>query len=568
MSIAYDSNQSNRHVIIILLCSLSAHGLLLLNDGVYWDGWIIYNYLTEKNWYHVYLFCAEPGGIPVGAFFHWMMGYFPDIIFGYKLVSFISITLSGVLVYRICNHFDFGSRRDSLCIAIMSILYPAFQCTIELIITFRILCLCLFLLAGLLFIKSEKAKSFTRYLLRASALALFIISFTHRSFLVFYYAFFLVYILYMLREEGGLERKTVYKTVIHNLPYLAIPVAYLALSSLLFPAFGFQSKQYSTDFTLQRMFESCKYFFQVTAINQLEASLKNMLSLPLASLLVLLAAAVPWIYPAARLNMTDRSRNRINPLKLLALGLALFFLGIFAYAAARKTPSMFGWTSRHSLLVGLPMAVVLLSLVRLVVSAAAAALVWVKRNRNYARMQVQSRLELSVLTILMGAFCLSTVTSYISWQARWVHDRSIMTQLPSLKAAEKTSIFWVNDFFQAFGESYRDYEWSSIFKEIWGDESRIGVDYRVRSAHYFVDQQAYLIDRYIHKDFDPKGCQANLTIRPGPEMQLGKNQSLDLTVRYFYFKFLFAEHLENFLSGVTDIQLQPIQASQAVNCSG
>ena len=142
-----------------------------------------------------------------------------------------------------------------------------------------------------------------------------------------------------------------------------------------------------------------------------------------------------------------------------------------------------------------------------------------------------------------------------------------MANLATLDNAQGISVFWVDDHFPAGGErgtgAYRFYEWSSIFKTVWGDESRIGFDQGLRAIEPLVVDQRYFNERYNLADFDPAGCQAMLTIRRGPLVY----SDAGLSARYLFYRFFRSEgRLAKFLSGVTDVQVQPISAPEAVNC--
>ncbi len=51
----------------LLLSALVVHGLLLLNDGVYWDGWLPYDSLMKKRWDLMYLWFSQ-AGLPTWAY--------------------------------------------------------------------------------------------------------------------------------------------------------------------------------------------------------------------------------------------------------------------------------------------------------------------------------------------------------------------------------------------------------------------------------------------------------------------------------------------------------------------
>jgi hypothetical protein len=201
----------------------------------------------------------------------------------------------------------------------------------------------------------------------------------------------------------------------------------------------------------------------------------------------------------------------------LAYGILLFFFAAFPYAMVGKSPAVEGWTTRHALLSGLPMAIILVSLARFLFQQP--KFIW-------------RRVGYGALVFLVIAFSLRLAQNYLAWQSRWVKDKSVMLQLEASKAARQSSTLWIRDSFPLVGqEPYRYYEWSSMFTVIWGDESRIGLgDVRNRNQTLKLD-----FDRRLNlSEYNHNGCQALMTIQP-----VARN--MPDAIQYFALKF-FANH--------------------------
>jgi len=518
---------------------------LLLNDGVYWDGWLIYTSLVEKSWHNIHSIFFEPGA-PITAYFHWAMGYLPAMIFSYKLVAFLSITLFGILVYSICNELRLLSRIESLFIALLSVSYPAFQASIELATIPYLAYYCLFLLACFLALRSEKAHGFPHYCLRVGSLALWALSFTINSLLVFYYGFLLVLILHA-RYSRGISLKHVFTRFLpRRLDYVLLPLLYWVVARGFFPPHGIYSDYNQLSFSPWVMTAVYNAFVNNAVYAQLSNALKNLLNYPVFVLLILLGLLWACSTPlSGSIRFLDK---KVKSYALLLFGFVLLALAIFPYAVVDKAPSAQGWETRHALLVALPVAIILVAITRLALGDKTGSI---------------SRLGLFFLTILLLAFTLSSINNYLSWQARWVKDQSIMENLSTLENTENVSVFWVDDQFQVGGEeTYRFYEWSSIFKSVWGDESRIGLDQRAYTPDFLTQGLRYFNDRYNLSDFDPAGCQAILTIRRGPD----SSSNAGMSMRYLFCKFFCKDSLAHFLHGVTDLQVEPISTPEAVSC--
>lgn len=567
---------SNHHIIIIVGVSFVAHGLLLLNDGVYYDGWARYHYLVDKDWTHFQLWITESGGIPTTGYLHWVIGYLPSMIFSYKLVAFLSITFSAILVYLICKELRLLSRAESLFIALLSLSYPALQIHVDLIMMPYLLRYCLFLLACFMALRAEKRNGSPHYLLRVGSLALFVLSFATESFLVFYFGFLLVLILHARRERNISLKRVFTRFLPHRIDYVLLPMLYFVVDRVFFPASGFYSDFYRYNpfsFSPSRMVTVYDAFINNAVYAQLKTALGYLFNYTYTphwpTLFLLVAAAVVallWIRSVFRndsiQSLGEKGKSHMVNGKgkwyaVLFFGIGLLALAIFPYAAVGKAASVHGYSTRHALLIALPMAIILVSATRLLFGG----------KKHY-----MSKLGLFLMTILLVAFTVSSVANYISWQARWVKDRSVMVNLAELENAEGISVFRIDDQYQlpAGVGDYLFYEWPRMFKCVWGDESRIGLE--TLNITNFLDNYEEGWGKYSERmhlsDFDPAGCQAILAIRPGPESTGSiRKASIRLSFLYFYYKFFSSEdRLTEFLHGVTNVTVQPISDPYAVNC--
>ena len=157
-----------------------------------------------------------------------------------------------------------------------------------------------------------------------------------------------------------------------------------------------------------------------------------------------------------------------------------------------------------------------------------------------------------------GSFAGLTVRSYLGWQARWVKDRCIMLKLADMPQAKACSVFWVEDRFPLGGEeSYRFYEWAYLFRHVWGDERRIGIDYRSGPERLaaLVKETNLLTSMWALGQLDPNGPQARMTIRCAKD-RTGKAHSL--FARYQFYRFLRPSKMDEFLQSVADVDIQPL----------
>jgi hypothetical protein len=537
----------NWHYLCIGVTAFIVHGLIFMNDGVYWDGWLIYSFLEEKDWANLSEIFIE-NGLPAWAYLHWIMGYFPDVILAYHLTSFICIAVSGLLLYEIGCLSGFVSRNESLLIVLISLTYPAFQVAFELIIFPYVVSYSLFWLAIFLALLAEKRDKLTHYGLRLGALICFITSFTFNSLLVFYFGFLLLLALFVRRLQSLSLRQTLMRFLPRRLDYILLPLLYWFIKETLFPRQGLYANYNRFTFSLPKMFLRLVSFLNNGIYGQFKTALLELLNQPALWLLVLLGAWIGWRYFNEK---TPTNGQSVGPYTLLAYGVLLMGLGIFPYVAVGSSPTLTGWSTRHSLLLALPVALIIVAIARLLFSEPQAKF---------------SRLGWIFLATLLSAFGLATVSNYIDWQARWVKDRSLIMKLGQLDGVEKYSVYLVDDQYPLGGEdNYRFYEWSSMFKQVWGDETRIGFNQHYFKPSLLTDPKHTLFytKSYNLSGLDPAGCQATLTIKQGKF----DYSSFKLVARYFYFKFLSAQQMSDFLTDVTQVQVQPLPSVQALNCT-
>ncbi|OIR06744.1 hypothetical protein GALL_109920 [mine drainage metagenome] len=534
--------------------ALLSHGLLLLNDGTYWDGWLLKSYLDEGNWGELHKWATE-AGLPGMDYFYWGLKLTRLFAF-YKIIAFLLILFSAILVYRVISQFNWLNRCEALGVALLSLVYPAYQTTVELS-TFRYqFFYCLFLLAALLLVHAERttASAKSGLLLRLPSLILFFASFSLNSLLVFYFSFLLLLFL-NIRQTKALSWSDIARTqVLRRMDLLLLPMLYWAIKKIFFPTHGAYAGYNSLNLDPAAMLSHFGGFMQTAIYGQVDASLTKLIGQPLAWALFL--ACVYWAYSrfqdsASRPLLTHHQvEQKSHQSKwFFAFGIVLLISGIFPYAAVGVSPSISGWNTRHALLVGLPMALLIVAALRPL---------WI--GGLYVPHAGVDRKLISILigSSLVAAFALSTVSFYVGWQARAVKDRAIMVDLADAPVLKKFSVFWIDDQYPAGGERiYRFYEWSSMFKQIWGGESRIGFQLQgYNQASLFGLKQIYNKSNNL-SEFDPSGCQVGLTITRGV-LQYSQDE---LVWQYFIHRFFKQAQMVNFLHGVVHLDVQIPQST-------
>lgn len=538
MKVSESLSPDLRYVAAIVAFVFAVHGLLLINDGIYWDDWLWIDPATSGLELDRILAAGAEMGIMATSRLHvWIAG-----LFGYRTVTFVSLLAAGVLVFYLGRHKEMLRRGDALAAALITISYPAYQTWVVFSTGNYVFYYAAFLLGALIAVKAELFQGTRRALMTAAALILFFLSYNLNSLLVFYFGFLLL--LFYLAYKGGtlpLKRSLLYYFP-RRLHFVLLPFVYWILKEAFFPRYGPYTNYNQFTFSPALIHQSLVCFWTNGIKLQFKASLFGLFRHPVLWLFTLFGV---WLWYARskseKPELTGTPNAAVSPRALLAYGFLLLGLGIFPYIAVGLCPSLAGWPTRHSLLLSLPVALLL---------AASARLLFKSPGGGF------SRAGWMHLASLLLAFGIVTVSGYIDWQARWVKDRSIMVNLARLPGAGDHSVYWVDHQYYWGGETdYRFYEWSSIFKKVWGGETRIGFDKRSPDPKMLEEVKTLFNASYNLGSFDPAGPQALLAVRRGVEA----GPVLFVVWRYYSHKFLRPQNMEAFLAGITDVRVQPVK---------
>jgi tetratricopeptide (TPR) repeat protein len=278
-------------------------------------------------------------------------------------------------------------------------------------------------------------------------------------------------------------------------------------------------------------------------------------------LLFLLLFAV-GVYTALKLG-SNRFTGRANPFWLLVAGVVLLGLCVFPYVVVGKSPTPGGGAgTRHNFLVGYPVAMIIVASIRILFSTANQAI---------------SRTGFALFMLLMVAFGVSLNQSYIEWFSRSIYSASVQENLANMPEASDFSLYWVETGpLQLSPHRLNFAEWGSMFKEVWGGETRLIIEQRMYTLEEFLavveaNPLWSLNGQRVVSDFDPGGCQALLMTQIGHvsyQHASGSNSRSELILRYLYHKFVQGpEATDQFLLDLTDVWVEPIAAPEATNCT-
>ena len=490
-----------------------SHGWLLFNKGIYWDDWLVKGFLDDGNWGELCNMTSEMG-LPILAFFFWSLKLL-GLADSYKLVAFVLILFSSLTVYQIGLRSGWLHRSEAMLIALLAAAYPAFQTTVLLSTLQYQFFYFIFLVAVLCILISEESAAgpSLRLFLLSLSFVLFFLSFNLNSLLVFYFPF-LYFLLQQNKQVRGLAFRQQLNFVIrYRIHFVLLPFVYWGIKNIVFPVHGLYENYNHLKF--DGVVGRIAGFVRVVMFKQF-ATLPDFLLqhadiLGLIAIVSCIAFILFWRSRGDPIESNIRGMDNSRRLRwLLKCGLVLLFFAAIPYAMAGHVPSTTGWNTRHAVLAGLPMAIILTALIRM--------LYFQGKGRSNSQHLIYRLIAVVIGISCIVYFVFSTAGYYATLQLRAIKDESVMAKLRTQDSLKDFSIYWIDDRYPVGGDPYYNfYEWSSMFKSIWGGQSRIGMQlqYAGRPVAHDIPDKVVFSSRYNLADFNPGGRQVCLRIQDG-----------------------------------------------------
>ncbi len=344
----------------ILFCI--ANILLLINPGVFWDDWTLYNMADRGIMSQFY----GNGGVTTGYLHIFLKNIWASPIL-YHILTFILQLLSVFLLFRV--HEKFKLRKEISLFFLFAILiytvFPIYDSKVTMIVFPSTLYLTSFLGAFLFLLKYCENKK--RIVLRLLSLLFFFFSFFTNSLLVFYLVpiFLVIFLPFWQRffsknkilDYKIFVRKMLRQVLIH-LDFFVLPFLFWVVRSLYFQpsqqyaAIGYNKIEVQSLLEIPYRFALFVYVFFVS----LFPLVKEALQIPEIWGVFLIVAVLTYK------RFKERDFSFKISWKILLWGLFILGVGVFPYLMVNKIPG-FGWnSSRHQLLMGFGLCVILMGL--------------------------------------------------------------------------------------------------------------------------------------------------------------------------------------------------------------
>lgn len=433
---------------LIAVLALFCHGFILTNDGTIWDSWYVLNFLETRNWTTMNEFFNSVG-MPLYAWLYRQFAFLPNIVSGFMVATFLCLLGCGILIYHLSLNLGRLTRSESLALALLAQAMPLFSAAQDFIMFFFIFTYTLFLASALLAVLMLDLRGWRRWLARGLAVLGFYISFSNAALLVFYGFFFLLF----FSRAANLRNLPFFaassRFVSRYPEFLALPAVTWALRIWLTPQYGKYEFYNNPAANLPFLVPNFLSFFQNALLFHAQAVLAWPQAHPLATALLLTVVLVVVRGAPASWHA---QRGSLSTVHLVTFGTAALCLAVLPFAAAGKTFTTIplGEMSRHCILTGLPLAILVLALLRVLFLGRVPA------NRWFAPVA-------GCLTIVLAS---GITPVYVMERAEWIYSKAVLRGAVKNEAVRNSSVIVLQGFSVIQQDAYALFGFSTAFGEL------------------------------------------------------------------------------------------------------
>lgn len=532
---------------LIFAVALAAHGLLLLNDGLYYDSWMLDTHMQNGRYDLIYGWLNDHSR-PFTGLYYLITGYLFVSPFWHKLSIFIYLLINTVIIYDLGRHLRL-SHPESLLISLFSLIYPTYQAYVEHGANSQIANLNQFLVGAWFVLCTRGWSSFGHRIALALGWVFLFISFSTESLMTFYLGFILLLLVQQWQANGNSEKQTFIWGLKYRWAFILLPFIYVILIRVIL----FPPRALYVEYTAPKVENLLIPVYWVTYYRNvfIYTFTWSLTILSGIGSIVAIVLLYPWLSLAMMDNPISAKMNAVKrAITLMLFGLLLLALGSVPYIAGGRLLTAHGYDSRYALLVGVSMAIVLTGLLTFIGC-------YLTRYHEIITL---------ITSLVIVAFIAANIDSYLGWQARWVRDRSWMLNLQSIKVAQTVSVFELDDQWLPLENERigwylpmdRRLDLNAMVQRTLKSDKYPIVD-PVQAGYNDFYKEAFFVSRY-----DPAGCRAKLTIqRAAAAAQMGQ---FGIARRYWYYRFFVPTGMDAFLRGLTQVTVTPMNDPKATAC--
>lgn len=337
---------------VILVYGFLTHGIILLNDGLYWDGWVLDLWQQNSDRNSMRRLYSEVG-MPTLYFEHWILGRFPQRQLAYRAVSLASILIIAVFVFLTAVYTKSFTPPQAAMISLLLLSYPAYAVTMDSIAslqyTFKI---ALFYMGCYFAVTTINNPDVEHILVFSASLILFFVAFNANSLLVYFWGFLLFYVwLVHTQSPAGFDVREYVKVIV----LIVLPIAYWVTKETFAPRHGYY-KHYNRirlrPFLIWKIgLQALRYGLNVPMVKPIRELVR-----PKTVFFILASISVGAL-------VFDFSKDllaieKYEALQVLLIGYALLYLGAVPFMLVGQGFSEGGWAAKNFMLFHLPFALV------------------------------------------------------------------------------------------------------------------------------------------------------------------------------------------------------------------
>lgn len=527
-------NINKKFLIFLLLGSIYflSYGLMLLNQGIYWDDWCLVNQ-DRKDLISMF----SVAGSSSAGLYHYIIHKLPYSVFFYRIITFSSYFIAGLLIYFLLTKLLKLHEYEKICIVILFLTVPINAARVTLICNPYAVNFLFFWAGFSIFVTSLCQK---KPLLLIFAYPLLWLSFFTQSLLFF-----------ALLPAGFLIYKITEKT---NKKFLKNKMNIAFLLIFLIPFLFFYYKTVlNKPFGLMENYNKISWENLVIAPNYLEPSFNKTiadifnLNKSTQTFLenVLNLKTLFFIGIGAGLIFYKKSSS---PFFLLT-GIFLWILGAFPYNCLREIdPSE--WTSRDQLLLGIGLALIFWGLISCFCDLFL-----------YKWKHLCSCLKITLVSILLIFFTFKNIYTQASFIIDWQKQLSFILNIKQDPRFRDHNLFLLNDKtlkLNAFSRNYRFYEINGMFRRAFGDAKRFGTIFSeetltsLQNEKFWDEHSKYVVHKvYNCWQFEKSNKVCIISILPGSFFFWAQNNKILKAFYILYISFnkpdLYSEFLNNLI---------------------
>jgi len=438
---------------VILGYGFVTHGIILLNDGLYWDGWMLEVWQQNNDRNSMRRFYWEVG-MPNLYFEHRMLGRFPRRLLVYRVLSLTSILITALSVFLISVYTTTFNPLQATVISLLLLSYPAYSVTFDGVVslqyTFKI---AIFYAACFFATTTIGQPNLAGNIGFSVSLILFFVSFTANSTLAFFWGFLLFYAwLVHTRSSDGFGTYEYVKVAV----MAVLPFAYWVMKETWFPRHGYYKNYNRIRLAplsiLQVGLRALRYGIDVPMI-------KPLLELVGSKNASLVFSGIFLGMLAFNFFKDLSAMPALTALRILAIGYGLMLLGASPFMLVGQGSWEGGWASKNFMLLHLPYALIVFGWLQLLPNSFGVVL----------------------FPIILLANALYIIKTHLFYIAASVKDKALIRWLaanPQLGSASVIKIrddHWIEYPFDRKSTMYWPAYLSCMIKSIWPDSRILAV---------------------------------------------------------------------------------------------